>query len=340
MVRKYMRTVLLFSMFIYLDAVVYSQSLLTISSGSSIFISSASIFSMDSLVLIPAADFTIDGLNAETKNVVAAQPVGRPYIQRVFHMINTLQPFTGTIIVFYQDAELNGIPEINLTLNTHNTFWSAFSSGVTRDAVGNFVRTDGLVNVSINEITLANVVAALPIVFSGITPTCNNGKTQLHWATEQEINSGSFSIERSDVSSAWTVIGSLQAAGNSDTRKFYSFSDYLHNSDAFYRIVEYDLDGREMLSPVIYSACPVMQGFSVYPNPVYDILSIQIQTGNPSPLFLEVLDSKGSVVFKYNTNILEGNNRFELNLSRLPAGGYILRTTQNGVNRSQKIIKD
>jgi hypothetical protein len=295
---------------------------------------------MDSLVLIPSADFIMDGLNTETKNSVVAQPVGQPYIQRVYHMINTLQPFTGTLIVFYQDAELNGIPEINLTLNTHDIFWSAFPSAVTRDVVKNFVRTDGLVNVSINELTLAGFDAPLPIVFSGFTSTCYKGNAQINWVTEQEINSGSFSIEKSEMSGTWSVIGILPAAGNSETRKMYSFTDYLPASNTFYRIAEYDRDGRQMLSPVLYSACGIRPAFSVYPNPVYNRLSVEINIGRPAPLVLEVLDSKGSVVFKYNTNILDGNNRFELNLSGLPAAVYILRAKLDGEFQSKKIIKN
>src|ERR1700730_646304 len=90
---------------------VSAQSGLYISPGTNVFIGASTIFSTDSLVIIPTADFTIAGPNAVTRNGSVTHNTSNPYIQRVFHLFSTLSSYSGAISIYYRDEELNGIAE-------------------------------------------------------------------------------------------------------------------------------------------------------------------------------------------------------------------------------------
>jgi len=129
--------------------------IITISPGSDLTIKQGTIFSADSLILTPSADFTLSNLKLN-KNTSASRPLLKPYIARVYQFTDITNPFSGTVQINYRDAELKGINETRLTLNIHNGIvWNAYPA-TSRDAVSNFVLTSGLNAVAFNELTLAD----------------------------------------------------------------------------------------------------------------------------------------------------------------------------------------
>lgn len=148
----------------------YSQGVY-IKSGSNLFIGAGAVVSLDSLVLKPTANFNITGLNGETRTSTVTHALGKSYIKRVFHFSATTAAFTGNVIFYYRDAELNGIAESALTLNIHNgSTWTAYTTGVTRNSTSNYVSTDGLRSVPLNELTLADNTALLTVSRSTAGP--------------------------------------------------------------------------------------------------------------------------------------------------------------------------
>jgi hypothetical protein len=128
--------------------------ILTVSPGTDMVIRQGTVFSADSLILIPSADFAISN-TALNKSATVTHALPNPYIAKVFQFDNTSKQFSGSIQINYMDAELKGIAESQLELNIYNgTAWKAFGP-VTRDAVNNYVLTAGLNCISLNELTLA-----------------------------------------------------------------------------------------------------------------------------------------------------------------------------------------
>lgn len=85
----------------------------------------------------------------------------------------------------------------------------------------------------------------LPVVFSFFRAELKNGNALLTWATAQEQNAKSFVIERSTDGSNWIAIGSVKAAGTSNTQQNYSFTDNkILTGKISYRIKQLDIDGR------------------------------------------------------------------------------------------------
>jgi len=91
---------------------------------------------------------------------------------------------------------------------------------------------------------------SLPVVFIGFNGTVQGSQVVLEWSTAQETNSSHFEVEKSADGSNWTRIGTVQAAGNSQTVQTYNYRDNQVLATAYYRIRQVDLDGRFMITPV------------------------------------------------------------------------------------------
>jgi hypothetical protein len=153
----------------------YAQNGISLSSGTSLSILPGTVFSVDSLVLVPSAAFTIKGINSQTRTATPVHALPRANISRVFRYASTLTAYSGAVTIYYRDAELKSIPEANLTLNIYDgSNWKAYTSNVTRNSTQNFVTTTGFSSVSLNELTLANTTSTL-----GLTVKTDSFKEQV-----------------------------------------------------------------------------------------------------------------------------------------------------------------
>lgn len=235
----------------------------------------------DSLTLIPSADITINN-NTLNKATTIVHPSSNPYISRVYQFTNTTPAFSGAVQINYRDgAVLNGIAENALTLNIHNgTAWAAYPA-TTRDGVNNFVLTNGISNVALNELTLASQLAPLPLAWLSFTATKQNQTALLKWATAQEQNTRNFSVQHSINGINWSGIGLLPATGSINSTGNYN---YVHNNPVtginYYRILQADMDNRSSYSAIkTLKFTKTDEPFIIIGNPVTnDMLTVQVNT--------------------------------------------------------------
>jgi len=322
--------------FILLSIQVYSQSGLYISAGSNFFISSSTVVSIDSLVLIPSAPFDIVGANAETRDATAVPPPPSPYIQRVYHFSALLPSYNGDISIYYRDAELNGLDENTLTLNIYNgSMWNAYTTGVTRDPINNFVTTAALSNLIIQQATLAGPLAALPVTLSKFILQNDQCVALIKWTTASEQNSKHFEVQQSTDGVNFNTIAIVKASGNSNVEKHYSFSSPLVNANNYFRLRIIDLDGSMDVSTIIIARGNCANNvLIIYPNPARNEATINgLQPGTQ----LRIMDNLGQVV-----RVMKTSNRTEtINLVNLPAGNYIVQVITGGkMIANLKLIKE
>jgi hypothetical protein len=235
----------------------------------------------------------------------------------------------ATLRLQYFDAELNGLAENSLVLwkSTDNIQWS--SQGYTsRDANANYVEASGINDFS--RWTLSSLINPLPLQFLSFTARCDGGSVLLNWVTAQEQNTNTFTIERSVDGAGWTTIASVPASGNSIDEHKYTYTD--NNplpGKAQYRIAEHDLDGREQYTPFAQTGCGVTDELKAWPNPVKDMLWINIATSSSSTLTLKVIDAKGSLLAIQQQAVTPGSNQLHINLAAWPAGLYHVMVTWN-----------
>jgi uncharacterized repeat protein (TIGR03803 family) len=173
-----------------------------------------------------------------------------------------------------------------------------------------------------------NGAAPLPVHWLVFTAQPVNKTVLLQWQTAQEQNSKNFEIERSSNGSNFSYIGAIAAAGNSGVAKNYSFTDGLPlKGNSYYRLRQTDLDGKFTYSKVVSINFSNRPGFSLYPNPVHDILYINT-TATETILSVTITDMNGRLL----QHVRPGRTSFlSIPVSNLSAGIFQVRvkTTQN-----------
>ena len=296
--------------------------LLTVDPGASLTIQNGTQVHADGLTLIPSADFILSNVILSRSATIIHTQVN-PYISRVYQFSNTTNAFSGSIQINYNDgAELNGIAEANLTLNIYNgTNWGAYPASF-RDAGNNYVLTDGLSGITLNELTLASQFAPLPLTWLSFTAKAqNNSQSLLQWATAQEQNTKDFYIQHSADGINWVTIGSLPAAGNSNSTSYYN---YVHTTPVkglnYYRIKQTDVDSRYSYSPVrMLSFTKALQPLTIQGNPLTNnVLTLPVNMATS----LAFYTADGKLLWREQVNA----GTKTIDVSRYAKGTYLLKT--------------
>lgn len=234
----------------------------------------------------------------------------------------------ATLRLNYFDAELNAASEsiLGLFKSDNGTTWSD-NSFTSKSTVTNFVEKSGLNNLT--HFTLANSGLPLPVNFSWLDIKCESRGVLISWSTAQEQNSSHFEIQKSVDGVNWSALGSIPAAGNSNSAKSYSFKSSSPDQNSFYRILEYDINGRTQLSSVLRSSCAAPGLFSIWPNPARDYIYINLTGSVSGKILVKIFDSKGGLVKQENLDALAGTYQFKLDVRSLPKATYQLSVEWN-----------
>jgi hypothetical protein len=240
----------------------------------------------------------------------------------------------------YFDAELNGLNENNLTVwkSNNNANWTDLGK-TSNNTTLNFVEKTGIND--LGRFTLSSPFNILPLIWSSFNTQCLSGQVRISWKTEQEQNTSLFIIRRSTDGRSWTTIGTLKAAGNSDSPISYNYTDQQSLSAiSYYQIQQQDFDGRLTVSPVLTNSCGTTERVNVYPNPVLNNCWINIQLTKGGSLTMQLYDSKGALVQQRREFVQNGNSQLELRLGNFAKGLYSLVITRpDGTIRVVKIEK-
>jgi hypothetical protein len=76
--------------------------------------------------------------------------------------------------------------------------------------------------------------------------------------------------------------------------------------------------------------------FKIYPNPMQDVLNIDLNSSMQQNLKLEIFDIAGSVVFKSIIELQQGNQKIDADVSSLSSGMYFLQIEKS---KRQKFFK-
>ena len=197
------------------------------------------------------------------------------------------------------------------------------------------------VNDATGVVVTTNNLVSLPVAFSGYDVKCNDKGALLIWSTASEQNSEKFEIQRSKNGVDWVVIDNVAAAGNSDVQRNYQYLD-LNGGIAFYRIRQVDKDGKFIYTAIKRTDCNINQmGITLYPVPASDRLTVVIKSDKAVRTDLQVVDINGRMVSRTVTQINQGNNNIVLDVTRLPAGQYMLTSSDPSIiiNRKFTVLR-
>lgn len=168
----------------------------------------------------------------------------------------------------------------------------------------------------------------LPVSLTGFNALAKEKNVVCSWQTQQEQNSNYFIIQRSDDAIHFIDAGSIPAKGNSTVPVDYSFTDknvlLTDREYLYYRLKMVDIDRSARYSEVKKINLPYHSAISIYPNPVVDLLYVDLISPVSERATLIINDNSGKKVYETTITLQQGKNTIPVSTAVLAKGNYIL----------------
>jgi uncharacterized protein (TIGR02145 family) len=187
-------------------------------------------------------------------------------------------------------------------------------------------------------------VSALPVELISFTASIVNNKVILNWNTATEINCLSYEVERKTFYSyTWQIIASIQASGNINSPRSYSYIDKNVNSGNYnYRLRIVDVNGTYKYSSIVDLEMESPAKFELeqnYPNPWNPTTTIRYQVPVNIMVTIKVFDVLGKEVSTLVNEVKPaGNYEVILNGHNLASGIYYYQMKSGNFIDTKKII--
>ena len=161
--------------------------------------------------------------------------------------------------------------------------------------------------------------AVLATELTNLTAKSKNGQNLITWQTVTEKNADHFDIQRATNPQAhWQTIGTVKAAGSSQTIKEYEYVNDAPLSISYYRLRSVDFDGKGSLSNTVSVISSASSKLKVYPTIVQDKLTISLDSNEPQTFHIFNLLGQ-------NVQTGQLNGQKELVINQLSSGTYFLK---------------
>ncbi len=189
----------------------------------------------------------------------------------------------------------------------------------------------------------------LPLKYLSFDAVVYDNKVTLKWLTTQELNTSHFEVERSfdmrNFSSIGLVLDGFTVNGTDKSYQFKDNSTQLKGrSIAYYRLKQFDIDGKSTYSKVIAVRLEAKTGvvMQASPNPFTEKLNVRFTSTENGNADIRIINLAGQTMLSKQSTISKGfNNILVDGLNQLAAGMYIAQLTLNGtVIDNQKIVKN
>lgn len=158
----------------------------------------------------------------------------------------------------------------------------------------------------------------------------------LNWKTSAESNTKEFIIEKSSDGINFSKLGTVTAAGYSNTPKAYSGTDndITRHQILYYRIKSVDANGSIVYSNITKVFMSSSFNVQVYPNPATAYINVAVN-GTSSAAVIKIFNSQGKLIL--NKTALRGVN--VITAKGMAKGVYLLSIADGSqVLTSQKIL--
>lgn len=171
---------------------------------------------------------------------------------------------------------------------------------------------------------------AFPVKLVDFKGYIESRKNVLKWSTASEQNNNRFDIERKNNSGNFYTIGSVNGAGTSNETIHYSFDDNTPMEGInYYRLKQWDKDGKFTFSNVITLINKNNLPIKVYPNPATNKINIEFAESRNN-IQLKLVNTTGQIILQSPSQTID--------VSHIPNGMYYLNIVTNQENFIQKII--
>lgn len=252
-------------------------------------------------------------------------------------------PLTGLSIVLQNIHSVKLLYNIDLAAGQSKTFrvivkgavLAPVSSTITASLSFNGPQTVGNHPDNDNSTTgMVVIEEPQPVTLTDFRAQKEEATALLEWETTEETNSDRFEVQKSADGKKWETFQIVTAQGESKSLISYSAVDASpFAGENFYRLHMIDKDGSNAYSRIRKLNFNALASISVYPNPVSDILSIDMADWSKASA-ISVSNSAGKPVYKS-----QGSLEKNINVKGWPAGIYMVQiTSTGGAMNSYKII--
>ncbi len=224
---------------------------------------------------------------------------------------------------------------------TANTSKVCFTSAVSATPVDYYIYLDGFSGNQGSYVLNISTLIPLPITLLSFQAEKMEKTNLLTWVTGTEENTESHVIERSANGSDWEVIGEVAAAGFSVLEQNYEFIDRTPLALSYYRLKSIDFDDAYQVSDVL-AIQRKERGFSlneIFPNPVNQMLLLEFNNDQKGEVEINVSDLNGRILYITQQEFQQGINHHEFDVSKLPAGIYLVNINNGTTQLTRRIVK-
>ncbi|QSE97485.1 T9SS type A sorting domain-containing protein [Fulvivirga lutea] len=181
--------------------------------------------------------------------------------------------------------------------------------------------------------------APLPIELAFFNAKSNRNYIELAWSTYTEINNDFFTVEKSSDGINYSLLTTVDGAGNSLAPLEYSYTDKNPSfGRSYYRLKQTDFDGTsETFAPVAVDFTSLEEGKLVFTNPVSPggLVNIITNAEETEALSLSVVNILGEVIL---TKTFSGS-QYDFNLHQnMKPGLYFVKVFSSTSERSGRLI--
>ncbi|MEL7021593.1 MAG: T9SS type A sorting domain-containing protein, partial [Bacteroidota bacterium] len=195
---------------------------------------------------------------------------------------------------------------------------------------------------SVSGLALGNRGTALPLELLSFTATAAAQQINLEWTTDQEYDNAGFYVQRSTDALQYTNLAWVASAKNNTVgSSAYRYEDKTARRGVtyFYRLLQVDKNANESFSPLRSATLSTTVQVSFSPNPVTDMLYLEIGQAEGWIGQMTIHDLSGKL-WHIEEVTTTTTSRQSIDVSQLPAGMYWLSINDNNqFNYTEKLIK-
>jgi hypothetical protein len=188
-------------------------------------------------------------------------------------------------------------------------------------------------------------VGILPLELLNFVGHNEDNKNKIQWVTSHEKNTNFFRLEKSKDGIEFEKLLDYNAAGNSQSPKYYNAFDLNpFENISYYRLKLFSLDGTFEYSNVISINNQNLTDYitTARPNPTNGLLEFDVNVKNNSHILIEIYTNTGILINSVVKEVESGYKSIIIDLNKYDSGIYLLKTTFKSTGKSeiQKIIKN